>query len=187
MAYPAHPERVLPFEEARKIVETAAGDLLRKHTFSSEKIDLLGSSGRVLAEEIISDRDLPPFNRATRDGYVLRANDVAGASEGAPAALRVIGEIKAGSPQYGGSLQAGEALEIMTGAPAPAGGDYAVVMVEYTSRKSDKVLVQRSIKPGENIVPAGSEARKGAALDPLDGRDGGAESAAEGRDSFYWR
>ena len=77
MAYPAHPERVLPFEEARKIVETAAGDLLRKHTFSSEKIDLLGSSGRVLAEEIISDRDLPPFNRATRDGYVLRANDVA--------------------------------------------------------------------------------------------------------------
>ncbi|HLQ50103.1 MAG TPA: hypothetical protein VK129_01320, partial [Terriglobales bacterium] len=115
MAQTTHIERVLPFEEARKIVETAAGSLLRKRTFSSEKIDLLGSAGRVLAEEIVSDRDLPPFNRATRDGYVLLTNDVAGASEGTPAALRVIDEIKAGSPQYGGSLQAGEALEIMTG------------------------------------------------------------------------
>ena len=164
MAQTTHIERVLPFEEARKIVETAAGSLLRKRTFSSEKIDLLGSAGRVLAEEIVSDRDLPPFNRATRDGYVLLTNDVAGASEGTPAALRVIDEIKAGSPQYGGSLQAGEALEIMTGAPAPSGGDYAVVMVEHTSRSGSEILVQRSAKPGENIVPAGSEAHKGAAL-----------------------
>lgn len=158
------PERVLPFGEARRIVEAAGNSWLQGCAISSEKADLLSSLGRVLAEEVISDRDLPPFNRATRDGFALRAEDVAGASEAAPVPLQVVGEIRAGSSQYHQDLQTGEALEIMTGAPAPSGPEYAVVMVEHTSRNGNKVLVQRSVKPGENIVPAGSEAASGAVL-----------------------
>src|SRR5260370_20809060 len=159
-----HPERVLPFEEARKIVEEAGHSLLRTRTRSTEKVGLLSSAGRVLAEEITADRDFPPFNRATRDGFAVRAEDLAKASEAAPISLRVVGETKAGAPQYDRALNPGEALEIMTGAPAPVGDEYAVVMVEYTSRNANEILVRRAVKPGENIVPAGSEAGKGVAL-----------------------
>jgi molybdopterin molybdotransferase len=154
-------ERVLSFEEARKIVE-AAGSRVFEAPPPRETADLLSSAGRVLAEEVISDRDLPPFHRATRDGFALRAKDVASASETKPAILRVIGEVRAGSPQHDGRLNAGEALEIMTGAPAPPGDEHAVVMVEHTSRDGNRILVKRSVEPSENIVAAGSEAEKGA-------------------------
>ena len=164
MSSSGHPERVLPFEEARKIVEEAGHNLLRRRTPSTEKLDLLSGAGRVLAEEIPADRDFPPFNRATRDGFAVRAEDLANASETAPVSLRVVGETKAGAPQYDRALNPGEALEIMTGAPAPVGDEYAVVMVEYTSRNANEVHVWRAVKPGENIVPAGSEAGKGVAL-----------------------
>src|SRR5215471_17493670 len=159
-----HSERVLSFEEARQIVEASAGNLLRARALPCESLALLSTAGRVLAEEVVSDRDLPPFHRATRDGFALRTDDVAKASEATPASLRVIGEAKAGSPEYQGRLEAGEALEIMTGAPAPGGDEHAVVMVEHTSRNGNRVLVQRRVQPGENIVPAGSEAEKGAIL-----------------------
>src|SRR5215471_20235665 len=145
----SHSERVLSFEEARKIVEAAGSNLLHSQTFPRETVDLLSSAGRVLAEEVVSDRDLPPFHRATRDGFALRTDDVAKASEATPASLRVIGEAKAGSPEYQGRLEAGEALEIMTGAPAPGGDEHAVVMVEHTSRNGNRVLVQRRVQPGE--------------------------------------
>jgi molybdopterin molybdotransferase len=164
MATVPQSERVLSFEQARKIVEDAASNLLHGPTFPNETVDLLASAGRVLAERVVSDRDLPPFHRATRDGFALRANDVARASEAAPALLRVIGEVKAGSPEHEAKLQAGEALEIMTGAPAPPGEEHAVVMLEHTSRDGNKILVKRSARPGENIVPAGSEAQKGTTL-----------------------
>jgi molybdopterin molybdotransferase len=164
MAHAAHPERVLSFEEARKVVEEAGHDLLRRGRPSMEKAGLLDSAGRVLAEQITADRDFPPFNRATRDGFAVRAADVLGASEAAPVRLQVVGETKAGAPQYGVALKPGETLEIMTGAPAPAGGEYAVVMVEHTSRQGDEILARRAVKAGENIVAAGSEARKGAVL-----------------------
>jgi len=164
MAYAAHSERVLSFEEARKVVEEAGHELLRTRRAPTEKVGLLDSARRVLAEEITADRDFPPFNRATRDGFAVRAVDVLGAGEATPVRLRVVGETKAGAPQYGVALKPGEALEIMTGAPAPAGGEYAVAMVEHTSRQGDEILVRRTVRAGENIVAAGSEARKGAVL-----------------------
>ncbi|HTC95598.1 MAG TPA: gephyrin-like molybdotransferase Glp [Terriglobales bacterium] len=164
MAHATHNERVLSFEEARRVVEEAGHGLLRTRRPSTEKAGLLNSAGRVLAEEIAADRDFPPFNRATRDGFAVRAADVLGASDAAPLRLRVVGETKAGASPYGGVLKAGEALEIMTGAPAPAGSEYAVVMVEHTSRQGNEILVRRAVKAGENIVAAGSEARKGAVL-----------------------
>ncbi len=125
-----------------------------------EIANLLGGAGRVLAEDIAADRDLPPFPRVTRDGYAVRSADVASV----PAKLKVIGEIRAGGAlEAGVSLNSGEAAAIMTGAPAPPGAD-AVVMVEYTEVDGNRVQIKKSVAAGENIVPAGAEARRGELL-----------------------
>jgi molybdopterin molybdotransferase len=146
---------VLPFADARRLVEEHARGL---RPSDIEPVELLAAHGRVLAESIAADRDLPPFPRATRDGYAVRSDDVAAV----PARLEVVGEIRAGADPatVGCELKAGEAVEIMTGAPAPPGAD-AVIMVEYTRRDNGFVEVQRTASPGENIVPAGSEGRAG--------------------------
>ena len=115
-------------------------------------------SGLVLAEDLRADRDFPPFPRATRDGYAVRAADV----QAVPAHLRCVG-IDQGRRDRRGERRhvgPGEAVEIMTGAPVPRGAD-AVVMVEYTETSDDTVTVKRSVKAGENVVAAGAEARRG--------------------------
>ena len=155
--------RVVSFEEARHLVEQHAADMCPGEV---ETVDLLAGLGRVLAEEILADRDFPPFARATRDGYAVRATDLADV----PARLEVVGEVKAGDwPEPGlCSVGRGQAVGIMTGAPLPAGAD-AVVMVEYTSSIHEPagksvgklVEVQRSVSRGENFVPRGAEARAG--------------------------
>src|SRR5689334_12647359 len=122
---------ILTFEQARAVVEREAAKV---RPGSSERVELLMAGGRVLAEAVVADRDFPPFARATRDGFAVRAADV-GQS---PATLKVIGEIRAGGADAGISVGTGEAAEIMTGAPLPPGAD-AVVMVEYTTREGDRV------------------------------------------------
>ncbi len=126
-----------------------------------ESVDLLAAAGRVLAEPVLADRDLPPFPRSTRDGYAVRSTDLSQL----PTTLDVIGEIKAGAnlEQIPPNVGTGQTVSIMTGAPVPAGAD-AVVMVEYTSLRGKQVEVTRSVVPGENIVPRGAEAREGALL-----------------------
>jgi len=153
----AHPEQqaVLTFEEARRVVEEHASGLRPR---GRELLSLLDASGRILAEPIHADRDYPPFPRATRDGYALRAADVASV----PAELKMIGEIRAGA-SADLSVDAGQAVSIMTGAAVPLGAD-AVVMVEHTSRTGDRVQVTRQVSEDENIVPAGSEGKRGAQL-----------------------
>ena len=149
---------LLPFSVARKMVEVEAA---RLRPAGAETVRLLRSPGRVLAEEVTAERDLPPFPRATRDGYAVRAADLARL----PAELRVVGEIRAGGaldPSLG-PVAAGCAAEIMTGAPVPPGAD-AVVMVEYASRRGDRVTIERAVAAGENVVPRGSEARRGDVL-----------------------
>jgi molybdopterin molybdotransferase len=153
---------VVTFQEARRIVEEHAAKLLAasRRSNQTEALDLLAARGRVLAEDIIADRDFPPFPRATRDGYAVYAADL----ETVPAHLEVIGEIKAGdSPETLGrsiAITPGHAVSIMTGAPLPLGAD-AVVMVEYTNTTGDRVEIDRSVKSGENFVPRGAEARAG--------------------------
>ena len=149
---------VVSFEEARHIVEQHARKVGPGNV---EKVDLLASSGRVLAEPILADRDFPPFPRATRDGYAVRAVDLAQV----PARLELVGEVRAGDwPEPGTcSVSRGQAVSIMTGAPLPAGAD-AVVMVEYTAADGKSVEIQRSVKSGENFVPRGAEARQGQML-----------------------
>jgi molybdopterin molybdotransferase len=129
-----------------------------------EQVSLAEAAGRVLAVDVPADRDQPPFDRSTRDGFAVRAADVAGASPERPAAVRRVGEVAAGAA-FSGRVEGGACVEIMTGAPLPPGTD-AVVMVEYTERAGDDIQVRRSVVAGENIVPRGSELRAGALACP---------------------
>ncbi len=149
---------VVSFEEARRIVDAHADQVHAKAVESRaiESADLLAARGRVLAEALVADRDFPPFARATRDGYAVRAPDV----EQVPARLEVVGEIKAGDSGESFKVGRAQAVSIMTGAPLPAGAD-AVVMVEYTAASGSIVEVQRGVKSGENFVPRAAEARAG--------------------------
>ena len=137
----------LTFEEARACVlrETIVA-------MEPESVPLSEAAGRVLAEEIRADRDYPPFPRSARDGFAARAADL-------PGTLRRMGEVRAGEV-FKGKVSAGEAVEIMTGAPMPAGAD-VVVMVEHTVCVGDDVTTERILKPGENFSPRGVEARAG--------------------------
>jgi molybdopterin molybdotransferase len=158
MAAAPQPPTTLSFEDARHVVEQHARAVRPGGT---ECVDLLASRGRVLAQDVVADRDFPPFRRAMRDGYAVRAADLARL----PGTLQVIGEIKAGAAVEDVPLEIapGQAAGIMTGAPAPHGAD-AVVMVEYTNLKEDRVTITRGVASGDNIVPVGSEARKGQTL-----------------------
>jgi len=141
----------------------------RRDLGETESVDLSAARGRVLAEPLVADRDVPPFPRATRDGYAVRAADV----EQVPARLQVIGEIKAGDSAEKCIVNRGQAASIMTGAPLPAGAD-AVVMVEYTAELSlgeqrdtpagKFVEIRQSAKSGENFVPRAAEAKAGQLL-----------------------
>src|SRR5438876_615663 len=163
MAAQPEPSLILSFEEARHVVEAHAA---RLRPCGKELADLLEATGQVLAEPIVADRNFPPFPRAARDGYALRAADLAKL----PATLEVVAEIKAGvAPELAIKLGRGQAAAIMTGAPAPSGAD-AVVMVEYTSRQGDRVQITKGVRGGENIVPVGAEARRGDLMVPLGAR-----------------
>jgi molybdopterin molybdotransferase len=207
---------VLSFEDAYKVVQEHCRRILTAGRHLSEEALLLQGLGRVLAEPVVADRDFPPFPRATRDGFAIRAQDLANGTT----TLRVVGQVRAGDT-YDLPVASGEAIEIMTGAAVPAGAD-AVVMVEYTERKSvreidrkgregtqresenrgstaddDHILdiaghtkprpaekvteelveIKRAASAGENIVPAGAEARVGQELLPRGVRLGSAQIA----------
>src|SRR5580693_621894 len=154
---PSAPATILSFEQARHVVEEHAAAL---RPSGKELLELLDSAGRILAEPVLADRNFPPFPRATRDGYAVRAADLANP----PATLAVIAEIKAGATADASlKVESGQAAAIMTGAPAPPGSD-AVVMVEYTSRNGDQVTITKGIAAGDNIVPIAAEAKKGDRL-----------------------
>jgi molybdopterin molybdotransferase len=149
---------VLTFEDARRIVEEHASQITPR---ASETVDLLSAYGRVLAESIVADRDIPPFPRSTRDGYAVHSADLMNL----PTKLKVVGEIKAGASEkmLHSTLRPGEAFSIMTGAPVPRGAD-SVVMVEYTTLQDQQVEIQKHIAQGENVVAQGAEAPSGSTL-----------------------
>ena len=107
---------VLSFEDAYEVVREHCQQILKAGDRPSEEVLLMQGLGRVLAEPIRADRDFPPFPRATRDGFAVRADDLANGVT----LLRVVGQVRAGD-SYDLPLASGEAVEIMTGAAVPAG------------------------------------------------------------------
>jgi molybdopterin molybdotransferase len=140
---------MLTYEQARNKVIEAVGKKRGPRTIVS--VGVWDALGFVLAQEVRTDREYPPFDRSTRDGYAVRSKDVAASSE-----LKCAGEIKAGDTVRE-ALAAGTCVQIMTGAAVPAGAD-VVVMIEYTRREGDLVRFERAAHAGQNIVPRGSEA-----------------------------
>jgi molybdopterin molybdotransferase len=158
---------MLSFEQALNIVkEKLAAASVRPAT---EVVPLAEARGRILAEDVVADRDYPPFNRAIRDGFAVRAEDVTAP----PVELLSRGEIRAGG-YFPNEVGAGECVAIMTGGPLPAGAD-AVVMVEYTESHGESIKINRGVRSGENVVYQGTETQKGASVLPRGWRLGAGE------------
>ncbi|CAN5236964.1 molybdopterin molybdotransferase MoeA [soil metagenome] len=143
---------MIPITKALEIVERETKPLV------TESIDLAHSIGRVLAEAITADMDLPPFDRSQMDGYAVIAADTVKA----PVSLTVVGESAAGKG-WRGRLKKGEAVWIMTGAPVPVGAD-AVQKVELTSEKEEVVSILEPVKKDTAIVRQGSEITRGTTI-----------------------
>ena len=142
---------MITVEEALRIV------VEKTEPLGVERVALEEAAGRVLAEPVVADTDLPPFDRAQMDGYAVRSADLARA----PVSLRVVGEAAAGRG-WRGRLGEGEAVRIMTGAPLPEGAD-SVQQVELARESADgsEVTIERATAAGQFYVPRASEVRKG--------------------------
>jgi molybdopterin molybdotransferase len=159
---------VLSHQQARELIISRLAALSLKP--QTESIKLADSLGRVLAKEILADRAYPPFDRSIRDGFAVRAADVAPGAK-----LKCIGELKAGdTPQL--AVTPGTCIQIMTGAAVPQGAD-AVVMIEHTSTEGETIIFSRTIEPGQHIVQRGREAAEGQVLVARGTRLGFAEIA----------
>lgn len=172
---------MLSFEAAReKVIEIARerrerGLARRAHELIDIGRETAAALGRVLAQDVNTDRDYPPFDRSIRDGFAVRAADLARV----PGRLKLIGESKAGTA-FDGEVRSGECVQIMTGAPVPRGAD-AVVMVEFTKAEGDGIVFARAAKTGDHIVTAGSEARRNETVLLRGTRLGYAEMAMAGQ------
>ncbi|MGQ0803117.1 MAG: molybdopterin molybdotransferase MoeA [Actinomycetota bacterium] len=130
-----------------------------------QPVPLSDALGLALAEDLIASEPVPPFANSAMDGYAVRAADTAGADAGEPVRLRVVGELPAGRSPEGLTVEVGEAIRIMTGAPVPAGAD-AIVMVEVTERDGDGVTVMQKATAGDHVRAAGGDLEAGQAVFP---------------------
>jgi molybdopterin molybdotransferase len=146
---------MLSYEQARQKVIEQVGK--KRGPRAMLGVSVWDALGFVLAQEVKADRDYPPFNRSTRDGYAVRAAE---ATTGAK--LRCAGEIKAGDTVTQ-AMAPGACVQIMTGAAVPTGAD-AVVMIEHTRLEGAAVQFERDTRTGQNIVPRGSEASAGQTI-----------------------
>jgi molybdopterin molybdotransferase len=126
-------------------------------TLPFERVKLEVALDRVLAEDVVADSDLPPFDRSQMDGYAVRAEE----TTNAPVRLRIVGESAAGRGWHH-ELKEGEAVRIMTGAPVPIGAD-GVQQVELTHELKDGTVVEllEGVEPGRSIVKRGAEIQAG--------------------------
>ena len=151
---PRATQPMLSVEEAQKKVLSAFQRL------ETEPAAILEATGRVLADDIRADVDIPPHANSSMDGYAVQAADTATASQESPASLHIIGDLPAGHvPEQ--EVEAGTAIRIMTGAPIPPGAD-AVVKVGDTEMEDGFVHIFTPVEPGNYVRPAGEDVRRGA-------------------------
>lgn len=128
----------------------------------TEVVLLSDALGRVLAEDVISSENIPPFNRTPLDGYAMAAKDTEEASTQYPVILKVIEEVPAGYIATE-EITPGTTIKVMTGAPIPKGAD-AIIKFEAVERRDDEIFVKRMLRSNENIIKAGEDVRIGQVI-----------------------
>ncbi len=148
--------QLLSIEKAQEII------LAHVQPLPAERVPILEALGRVLAEDIYAEMDIPPLSNSAMDGYALRAEDTRAAGPDQPVRLRIIYDLPAG---YTTDVEVtpGTAIRIMTGAPIPAGAD-TVVPFEETRREGEWVLILRPHRRGQNVRLAGEDVQRGALI-----------------------
>lgn len=147
---------VVSVEEARRRVM----NVFKDYTFEREAISLLESTNRILGEDIVSQIDVPEFNRSTVDGYAIKSKESHGASESMPSLFNIIGEVHMGEiSKY--NIKSGEAVYVPTGGMVPEGAD-GMVMIENTEKLDESTLmVYKSISFNENMILKGDDIKIG--------------------------
>jgi molybdenum cofactor synthesis domain-containing protein len=148
----------MTFEEAQRAIRSQ----FKPKALGLETVVLLEAYNRVLAEDVVSTLDIPPFSRSTVDGYAVKAEDTLGADENQPVTLEIGGVVSVGE-QPRVQVGKGEAVEIVTGALIPEGTD-AVVMVEDIEQQDSELHVFSPVKANENIMKRGSDIKIGEAV-----------------------
>jgi molybdenum cofactor synthesis domain-containing protein len=146
--------KTISIAEARAIIEAGVQRIERR-----ERVPLLDARGRVVAAEVVAAADVPPFDRASMDGYALVAADTAGATREQPVHLRLAGRVYTGDVPAD-RIETKACIEIATGAPIPEGAD-AVIMVEDTALDGDRVAVFATVRPAQNIGRRGADITTG--------------------------
>ena len=145
---------VVTKDEAVEIVKSKVSHIVPE----TEKVNIDAALFRVLSEYIVSDEDIPAFDRTTVDGYAVCAADTFGAGASIPAQLEIVGEIKMGEAADF-TLKRGQCAKISTGGMLPKGAD-AAVMVEHTDNADGLCLVYKSVSPYENVTKCGDDVEK---------------------------
>lgn len=148
---------LLSYEEAKAVVDKNIKPIMRVETTSIDN-----AAGRVLAEDIVAALSIPPFDRAAMDGYAVKARDTFNSGQFNPKVLKLVGEVHAGETPLRG-VNAGECIQIATGAMMPRGAD-AVVMVEDTEVEDGRVKVFKAVYPGANVGRKGEDINKGVSI-----------------------
>jgi molybdopterin molybdotransferase len=151
--------RMRGFAERADVEEVDAflGD--HAHALEAEPVELLECVGRVLAEDLRSEVDVPGFARSAMDGYAVRGEDTFGAGTYEPITLTLEGEALPGR-SFPGRVESGKAVRVMTGAPLPAGAD-AVVMAEVCEERDGKVEISEAVAPHKHVGAVGEDIRSG--------------------------
>jgi molybdopterin molybdotransferase len=148
-------ERTMPLAEALAIMERAIQPIER-----IERVPLDEANGRVLAHDVVSDADVPPFARAAMDGYAVRSADTAGASRGEPRLLQCVEQVFTGQVPVQ-AVAHGQCIEIATGAPMPAGADSVVMVEETATDDSGAVRILAAAQPRQNVGLQGADIQRG--------------------------
>jgi molybdopterin molybdotransferase len=152
-------EKFIEVEEARTLILRDCRGRL-----AAEKVDILSAAGRILAEDVLADRDLPPLDNSAMDGYGVRVVDCAAAAADKPVRLPVVDDIPAGAFRAA-PLPEKSVVRIMTGAPVPAGVE-AVIRREEVEELGDEIVLKKPVPLGNDIRFAGEDVRAGETVLP---------------------
>jgi molybdopterin molybdotransferase len=149
------PKRANPMDAQKQLLNA-----VRSNVMPTEKVALQAALGRVLAQDAISNINIPDYDKTFIDGYAINPQDTMGASTSKPAAFKIIGKLFPADYPTTIEVAKGEAVYVACGAPIPKGAA-ATVKVEETRLNGDLIEVIREIKGGEGIIPLGDDIKKG--------------------------